>query len=94
MWEDNVRKTVSAIIMNLRQVKPDCESMVSTVSDLAAEVRRQNLFRRVEPGDPAPMMNQKACEIRPELESLAAALLEENVPKALEHAETALRLLG
>src|SRR5258708_2344922 len=86
MWEANVRTTLSAIVANLRQVKPNCESMVSAVSDLAVGVRRQTLFGQVEPGDPYLMMNEKACEIRTELESLEAALSERNVPKALEHA--------
>jgi hypothetical protein len=94
MWETNVRTTVSAIIASLRQAKPDCESMASTVGDLAAEVGRQNLPRRVEPGEPTPMMNQKACDTSAELESLEAALSERNVPKALEHAEAALRVVG
>ena len=94
MWETNVRTIVSAIIASLRRAKPNCESMASTVSDLAVEVRRQNLFRQIEPGEPTPMMNQKACDTSAELESLEAALSERNVPKALEHAEAALRVVG
>jgi hypothetical protein len=91
MWEANVRTTLSAIIANLRQVKPHWESMISPVNDLAVDVRRQNLFRKVKPGDPHPTMNVKACVIGAELESLEAALSERNVSQALEHAETALR---
>jgi hypothetical protein len=94
MWEDSVRNTVSAVIVNLRQVKPDCKSMISTVSDLAVKVGRQNLFRQVKPGHPSPMMDQKACEVRVELESTGATLSKGNVPNALKHAEAALLLLG
>jgi hypothetical protein len=94
MWEANARTTLSTIIANLRQVKPNCESMVSAVSDLAAEIGRQNLFRHVEPGDPSPMMNQKAVVIRAQLENLEAALSEGNVLKSVELAEVALRLVG
>lgn len=94
MWEANVRTTVSAIIASLLQVRPNCESMLSTVGDLAAEVGRQNLPRLVEPGDPTPMMNHKACDVWTELESLETALSDRNVPKALEHAEAALRVVG
>jgi len=91
-WEDSVRKTLSAVMVNLRRVKPNSESMVSTVSDLAVEVGRQNLFKHVEPCSPDPTINQKACEVRSELEGLAAALSEGNVPKAMTHAEAALLL--
>ncbi len=94
MWEDSVRNAVSAIIVNLREVTPDFESMVSTLRDLAVEVGRQNLFRQVEPGDPPPMMNQNGCEVQLELEGLKAALSEGNVPNALKQAEAVLLLLG
>ena len=94
MWETNVRTTVSTIIVGLRQAKPNCESMASMVNGLAAEVGRQILPRRVEPGEPTPVMNQKACDTSAELESLEAALSERNVPKALEHAKAALRVVG
>jgi hypothetical protein len=63
------------------------------VSDLAVEVEMQNLPRQVEPGAATPMMNQKACDVCAELESLKAALSERNVPKALERANAALRRL-
>jgi hypothetical protein len=95
MWEANVRTTLSKIIAHLRQVKPNWERMIYTVSDLAIEVRNENLPSLVETGGPTPSMkNQKACEVCAELESLEAALSERNIPKALEHAEGALRVLG
>jgi hypothetical protein len=74
MWEANVRTTVCAILADLRQVKPNFETMVSTVNDLAVEVGIEKLPRRVEPGAATPMMNQKACDICTELESLQTAL--------------------
>ncbi len=94
MWETNVRTKVSAIIANLRQVKPNFEGLISAVSDLVVEVRSQTLFKQLEPGDPVPPLNLRACDVRTELESLEAALSERNVPKALEHAEAALRVVG
>jgi hypothetical protein len=81
------------ILANLRQEKPDCANLISTVRDLAVTVGRQNLFRQVGPGDPLPMMNRKATDVRTELENLEVALSERDVKKSLELAEAALRFL-
>jgi len=94
MWETDVLTTVSAVIAGLRQPGPNWESMASTVSNLAAEIGRQILPGRMEPGQPTPMMNQRACDTAGELESLETALLERNIPKAIEHAVAALRMVG
>lgn len=94
MWESNARTTLSSIIANLLHANPDCGSIARTVNNLAKEIGRQNRFKQVEPGDAPPMMNQKACETRAELENVETALREKDVPKALEHAKTALRVLN
>jgi hypothetical protein len=90
MWETRVRTTISVIIADLHQEKPNWERMAYTVTDLVVEVGNQNLPSLVEPGMPIPMINEKACDICTELESLVAALSEKNAPKALEYAEAAL----
>jgi phage host-nuclease inhibitor protein Gam len=91
--EANARTTLAKITANLRQVNPNCESMVSTVSDLAVEAGRLRLFARDQPADPFLRTNPKAYKIRAELESLESALQKRDAPKALEHAEAALRVL-
>ena len=92
MWEDMAQEIISEIAVSLRCNRPDCHGMIPGVRDLAKQIRRP-IFKQVEAGDPVPMMNQRAVEVRLELESLVAALSVEDVAKALEHAEAALRLL-
>ena len=95
MWKDNANLTISAIAGNLRQERPDCHGMLSTVRELAVEVgkQKQNAFRQLKPGDSNTRTNQKAYETLTELEDLEAALAAKDPIKALKHAEAALRVL-
>jgi hypothetical protein len=90
MWEEEARKIISEIAAALRGRSPDCRNMIPTVRDLVKIVARRNIGR---PGDNLQMMDQKAAEIRPAVESLEAALLVDEADKALKHAELALRVL-
>lgn len=92
MWEEKVIETVSEIVEALRVKNPDCQRMIPKVRDLAKAIPR-SIFKQVKPGDPEPMMNQKAVEVRFHLESLEAALMVDDIGKALEHAEDVLRVL-
>jgi hypothetical protein len=96
VWEEKTRKSISEIVAALRVgERPDYQRMILGVRDLAEESERQ-IFPSREGPSGTPIMNKimnKACEIGPELKLLEAALLEKNVPKALEHAEAALRVL-
>jgi hypothetical protein len=94
MWEANVRAAVSKVIADLQSGKPNWDTVVSAVSDLAEEVGTQLLPKQLEPGEEPPLMNEKARVTCEELESLKAALSERSVPKALKRAETVLRVVG
>jgi hypothetical protein len=93
MWEDEARRTISAIAANLCQDRPDWQSMSSIVKEVAAEVdkHKQNTFVELR-GSP-PRINPKAHEALIELGHLEAALATKDMAKALKHAEAALRVL-
>lgn len=99
MWEEQARKTLSEIVAAFRSEDPDCQIMIPKVQRLLREFGRRNLFRELkEPaGSIQNWMDSKVGEFRTdfraELESLESALAADDVAKALEHAEAALRLL-
>jgi hypothetical protein len=94
VWKENARQTVSQIVAALRLKNPACEGLMHIVSDLIKEVGRQNLLRITEPGESSETRNRLVAETLIELEDLQSALAANDVPKAMERAQAALRLLA
>jgi hypothetical protein len=92
-WQINARKGISEILNYLRQKPADFQFAIRMVTQVRQEVRRQNLMQEWTPGDPQPMINEKASLVGGQLDRAAESLSRSNLPQGLKHLEAALKML-
>ncbi len=87
---------VEAIIEMLHQQlrQSDLKALDHSVTELDRDLALRNLFKRHEPGEPLPMMDQKPHEIRQHLKRLRIAISKDQISEAMRHTEAARRASG